>query len=95
MLSNEEIRSYVETAFTPYRCVAEIQDYNQKLGLRVFDLNDAILATVEAIVLSTIRDKNSLDSLVQMIQQRIDNKKRNMDMLAISTPGSNDGNTSS
>jgi len=40
MLSNEEICSRVEMAFSPYRCVAEIWDYGQKLRFRVFGSTD-------------------------------------------------------
>lgn len=76
MLSSEAIKAFVEAAFLPFRCVAEIWDYDQKLRLKVFDINDDPLVTVPAVVLSTLRDKGSLDSFVKMIKLQIDTKSK-------------------
>lgn len=74
MLSSEEIRSRIETAFLPYRCVAEIWDYDKKLRLRVFDLKDQTLLTIEEVILSSVRESSSLDSLIVSIRHNVDLK---------------------
>lgn len=71
MLTNEDIRARVENAFAPLRCVAEIWDYEQKLRLRVFDIHDIPIMTIEEIVLSSFRETHSLDALINDIRQRI------------------------
>jgi hypothetical protein len=74
MLTNEEICSRVEAAFTPYRCVAEIWDYGQKLRFRVFGSEDEPLITMEELLLSSARDSASLDSLLVTCRQRISHR---------------------
>lgn len=71
MLTNEEICSRVEAAFPPYRCVAEVWDYGQKLRFRVFNSEDEPLITMDELVLSSVRDSTSLDSLLVSVRQRI------------------------
>jgi hypothetical protein len=74
MLTNEEICSRVEAAFTPYRCVAEIWDYGQKLRFRVFGPEDEPLITIEELLLSSARDSAALDSLLVTCRQRISHR---------------------
>lgn len=71
MLTNEEICYRVEAAFPPYRCVAEIWDYGQKLRFRVSSSNDEPLITMDGLILSSVRDSTSLDSLLVSVHQRI------------------------
>lgn len=71
MLTNEEICSRVEAAFPPYRCVAEVWDYGQKLRFRVFNSEDEPLITMDELVLSSVRDSTSLDSLLVSVRRRI------------------------
>jgi len=72
MLTNEEIRSQIEVGFTPYRCIAEVWDYNQKIRFRVFNSSDEPLLTVEEVILSSVRDSVSLESLLVSVRQRVE-----------------------
>ena len=45
MLTDQQILSAVQNAFSPLRCTAEIQDRPQKLRLRVFDSSDKTVIT--------------------------------------------------
>lgn len=69
MLTNDEIFSAVETAFSPYRCVPEIWDYGQKLRFRVFDAEDQPIIKMSEVILSSIRDVTALNSLFEVARQ--------------------------
>ena len=71
MLTNQEIKSTIESAFRPLRCAAEIWDYEQKLRLRVFDLKDRPVLRVDEIVLRTSRSVSQLVALIDDIRARI------------------------
>jgi hypothetical protein len=72
MLTNEEICSRVEAAFPSYRCITEIWDYGQKLRFRVSSANDEPLITMDGLILSSVRDSASLDSLLDSVRQRLE-----------------------
>lgn len=74
MLSDQDICSRVQTAFPPYRCVAEIWDYGQKLRFRVFGANDEILITMAEVVVSSVRDSGALESLIADVKYRLDGR---------------------
>ncbi len=73
MLSNEEICKFVQTAFLPRRCVAEIWDYAHKLRFRVFDDQDKPVVTMEEVVLDSIRHGSALQDLCDQVKLRIMN----------------------
>ena len=72
MLTNEQIRSQVEAAFSPYRCVAEICDYDRKLSFRVFNSSDLPLVTVKELVLASVRDASALELFLTSVSLRIE-----------------------
>ena len=74
MLSDQDICSRIEAAFPPYRCVAEIWDYGQKLRFRVFSSNDEALITMAEVVVSSVRDSGALESLIADVKLRLDGR---------------------
>lgn len=76
MLSNEEICSRVEAAFSPYRCVAEVWDYDNKLRFRVFNSADVPLATMGEVVLSSVREARALESLLASVWLHIEDRAK-------------------
>lgn len=74
MLSNEEIRSRVESAFFPYRCVAEIWDYDKQLRFRVFSSEETPLVTMKELVLSSVREPSALESILASVRSRIEDR---------------------
>ena len=74
MLSDQDICSRIEAAFPPYRCVAEIWDYGQKLRFRVFGSNDEALITMAEVVVSSVRDSGALESLISDVKLRLDGR---------------------
>lgn len=74
MLSDQDICSHIEAAFPPYRCVAEIWDYGQKLRFRVFGSHDEPLITMAEVVVSSVRDSSALESLVADVKNRLDGR---------------------
>ncbi|MGK2871228.1 MAG: hypothetical protein ACSLFL_03115 [Alphaproteobacteria bacterium] len=75
MLSNEDICKFVQTAFLPRRCVAEIWDYEHKLRFRVFDEQDKPVVTMEKVVLDYFRHEHILQELCDQIKLRIMNPR--------------------
>ena len=51
MLTDQQIVSAIQAAFSPLRCTAEIWDYQQKLRFRVFDTSDKAVLTCPEQVL--------------------------------------------
>lgn len=74
MLTDEEIRSRIETAFPPYRCVPEIWDYGHKLRFKVFSTTNEPLITMAEVVMNSVRDPAALESLICDVQQRLEYK---------------------
>lgn len=74
MLSDQDICSRIEAAFPPYRCVAEIWDYGQKLRFRVFGFSDEALITMAEVVVSSVRDSGALESLISDVKLRLDGR---------------------
>lgn len=72
MLSDQDICSRIEAAFPPYRCVAEIWDYGQKLRFRIFGPNDEALITMAEVVVSSVRDSSALELLIADVKHRLD-----------------------
>jgi len=70
-LTNEQIKTFIESAFSPLRCAAEIWDYDQKIRFKVFSQTDEVLLACPEAVLSKIRDTNALHSLIVDFKQRI------------------------
>ena len=73
MLSNEEICKFMQVAFLPMRCVAEVWDYEHKLRFRVFDDQDKPVITMDKVVLDSIRYENALQELCDQVRSRIKN----------------------
>jgi hypothetical protein len=74
MLTNQQVRSAVEAAFSPLRCVAEIWDNDQKLRLRIFDSNDKIVLTCPEQILGAVRDVESLRAFLEMVRAQVRSK---------------------
>lgn len=68
MLTNPQIVEYVERAFSPYRCVAEIWDYDAKLRFRIFDGSDKALKSVERVSLDSVRSETDLKALCEIVR---------------------------
>ncbi len=74
MLSNEDIISRLKKAFLPYRCEVEVWDYDHKLRFKVFDTTDVSLLAMPEVILSNVRDSDSLNSLIADAQQKLDRR---------------------
>ena len=64
MRSDSQIKTIIESAFRPLRCVAEIWDYDKKLRFRVFDENEHGVISVPDELLSSLRDDACLASVI-------------------------------
>ncbi len=71
MLSDQDICSRIEAAFSPHRCVAEVWDYGQKLRFKVFGFNDEPLITMAEVVVSSVRNISTLESLIADVKRRL------------------------
>lgn len=79
MLNNEHIKSTVEQAFAPLRCVAEIWDYDAKLRFKVFDENDNGIVEMPEVILGNVREENALRDLLMQVRERITEKGFSLD----------------
>ncbi len=82
MLSNAEIRTTVEQAFRPLRCVAEIWDYDQKLRFKVFD-DDRAVIEVPRLVLRDLRETDNLTSVLVQARSEVEDKGFDLERLAL------------
>ncbi|OGW12090.1 MAG: hypothetical protein A3G93_07085 [Nitrospinae bacterium RIFCSPLOWO2_12_FULL_45_22] len=73
-MTNEEIKQKLEASFHPYRCVAEIWDYRQKIRFHIFDQNDKPIITAPEIVIPKINRESWLSSLIRQTKDEIKRK---------------------
>ncbi|AOX08685.1 MULTISPECIES: hypothetical protein [Pseudomonas] len=62
-LSADDAAVIIESAFAPYRCVAEPEDYGNKVSFRIFDHSDGTLHT-ERLVSHQFNEKTRLSSSI-------------------------------
>ena len=74
-LTSEAILEKVRKAFAPFHVVAELQDYHNKLGFRVYGKNDEIIGTYEGTLVEDLRNPANLKQLI--IDTRADIESRN------------------
>ena len=74
--TDADIRKSVEAAFKPLRCVAEILDYNDKLGFRIFDEKDKAILRMRAIPLRILRDDSELQRIIEQVREAISEKRK-------------------
>lgn len=79
MRTNEQIKATVEGAFRPFRCVAEIWDYDYRLRFKVFDENDRGLIELPDVVLRNLRDETQLRNILAMARERLLEKGYRLD----------------
>lgn len=79
MLTNDQIVYKVEGSFKPFRCVAEIWDYDSKLKFKVFSKQDQGIIEMQNIVLSGIRQESSLNNILSQVRLRIQDKGYTLD----------------
>ena len=63
-LANEKIIETLRRSFAPFRCVAQLQDYENRIGFRVYASNGEILGTFEGNTTDSVRDPKVLRQLV-------------------------------
>ncbi|MEW5511317.1 hypothetical protein ABGT16_01725 [Pseudomonas asiatica] len=62
-LSPNDAAVILESAFAPYRCVAERRDYGHRISFRIFDLSDETLHT-EELFSNQFNEKSRLSSSI-------------------------------
>lgn len=67
---NEVVKS-LESAFSPYRCVAEPWDYGQRIRVRVFDQNDSPIVSFPEEKLKPLLEPRNLESFIITIRNRL------------------------
>jgi hypothetical protein len=71
MMTDQQILSAVQAAFSPLRCTADIWDYGQKLRFRVFDSKNKTVLTYPTQVLGAIREVESLRAFLEMVRAQV------------------------
>ena len=79
MRTGEQIRSIVENAFHPLRCVAEVWDYEHKFRFRVFDPNNQPLVSFPEEIVASLQDDTHLLSVITDARRRIEQKGYSLD----------------
>lgn len=63
-LTAENAAGIIESAFAPFRCVAESWDYGHRVRFRVFDSADDPMLTVDELIKSQFADTSSLNTTI-------------------------------
>ena len=71
----ETLRVRLEGAFKPFRCVAEVWDYNRKLRFKVFDNNNRSIIEVPQILLRALIDESNLQDLIEQARAQIHSRR--------------------
>lgn len=67
----EQGANIAESAFRPLVCVAEVQDYDTRIGFRVYGPNNEPLLTVEDLTRSKVADAKRFESILKQARRRI------------------------
>lgn len=63
-ISQEQVLSILEVAFTPLECSAESVDRGNRVSFRVFDSKGAPLLNVEDVLMRRLQDTGGIKSIV-------------------------------
>ena len=75
-MESEEIKQKLESSFSPYRCVAKIQDFRARIRFRVFNKNnEPIFTSPEIIITDKVFNDSTLISLIK--RTKVEIKKKN------------------
>jgi hypothetical protein len=77
-LTSEEILEKVRRAFAPFHVVAELQDYHNKLGFRVYGENNEIIGTYEGSLVEDLRNPANLKQLILDTRAHIESRNRHL-----------------
>jgi hypothetical protein len=69
----EQAVEIAESAFRPLECIAEVQDYDSRVGFRVYGPDNQPLLTVEDLTRSKVKDSQRLESILQQARERVTN----------------------
>jgi hypothetical protein len=68
----QEIIDILSKAFAPYRCVAELWDYNERVRIRLYNKDNSQIATFPNVV--DIKTTQDLTSIIASIKAEIINR---------------------
>ena len=68
LYSDEELRSIVEAAFKPLRCVVDFYDGNQKMRFIVLNGKNDVIQSLEGLVLRYLRYDKTLNVLASHLR---------------------------
>lgn len=67
--TKEQARRIVAAAFAPLECVAELQDYDNRLGFRIYSPDDQPVVTVEPIPVRRLLSGPSLATVIERARE--------------------------
>jgi hypothetical protein len=79
MRTDAEIKSIIEGAFNPLRCVAEVWDYGKKFRFRVFGPDDKPLIRFEKLNMRDARSDSNLSLILAGVRDRIEENGHRLD----------------
>ena len=71
-LSIEEAARIAERAFLPLDCVAEVQDFRNRLGFRIYDPDNVPLLTVKDLTAPQVTDPKRLQAILLESRERVE-----------------------
>lgn len=75
MTDASELIALIESAFKPLRCVAELQDYQFKTCMRIYDPEDQPLLTAEVGKTQELLDnKHQLASVLEAFRAHVEDR---------------------
>lgn len=72
-MTPHEIKQSIIKGFLPYRCVAELWDYEDKIRFRVYDENNKPIITIPELEVNAIKNQSELESLIKFYKAEIKN----------------------
>lgn len=84
ILTNSEIKTIVESAFRPLRCVSEFWDYDQKLRFKVFGPDDKGIVEAPELALAQARERTHLHETITLFRERVKEKGLNLQPWSLS-----------
>ena len=74
LLTDEQLISFIQGAFTPLRCAAKFGDYRKVVAFRVFGPNDEVIVEMKSLNAALAKNEPYLKATLSSVRQRVEEK---------------------
>lgn len=74
MRTKDQVVEILQSTFSPLECVAELHDYNEKVGFRIYAPGNEPLLRFEDTAIDSLLSGPGLRTIIEAARQHVENK---------------------